>query len=407
MNNCNKTKHIKNDNFENNNEYIADQTSPMRVLHYIKHLETGGGESLVFNIYKHIDRKKIQFDFAVNTKKKERLDEQIMERGGGIYSIINSEPKIIFFKLIATSAGLRKLLASQHYDIIHIHCSNGQGLYYSNLARQYGVKNVICHIHNTSVVGKFEKIKTIVHKYFRNKYMSAPTEYMACSMSAAKWLYDEEVINGKYFKILKNGIDVDKFRFSEADRDLIRDRIGFQNKKILCTIGRCVKEKNQIFVLKMLEILIKIDQDFRLILIGQGELEDKLQNYAKSKEIDKYIAFIKSIDEVEKYLSASDFFILSSSSSEGLGIVAIEAQANGLRTIVSDNVPRDVLITPYSYQLKLADGEQKWTSEILGMIGEKSVDIDRYEAGKYVKRAGYEIAEVSSELERHYLRLEH
>ena len=40
---------------------------PMRVLHYIKHLETGGGESLVFNLYQHIERDKVQFDFAVNT----------------------------------------------------------------------------------------------------------------------------------------------------------------------------------------------------------------------------------------------------------------------------------------------------------------------------------------------------
>lgn len=406
MNDSSKTKSNDNKLFDDNYECITDQTPQMRVLHYIKHLETGGGESLVFNIYQHIDRNRIQFDFAVNTKKKECLDEQIMGMGGSIYPIVDSEPKIIFLKLIATSAGLKKLLANHRYDIIHIHCSNGQGLYYSNLARQCGVKNVICHIHNTSVIGRFEKIKTIVHKYFRKKYMSAPTEYMACSMSAAKWLYDDKVIGSKHFKILKNGIDVDRFRFSETDRDLIRDKLGFQSKKILCTIGRCVKEKNQIFVLKVLETLIKIDQDFRLILIGQGELEDKLQNYAKSKEIDKYMAFIRKTDKVEKYLSASDFFLLSSSS-EGLGIVAIEAQANGLRTIVSDNVPGDVLISPYIYQLKLTDGERSWASEILGMIEEKSNDIDRHEAGEYVKRAGYEIVEVSSELERHYLRLEH
>ena len=80
------------------------------MLHYIKHLETGGGESLIFNLYQHIDRDKIQFDFAVNTKDEERLDDAIREMGGQIYAIIEKEPKITINKLRQTSAGLEKLL---------------------------------------------------------------------------------------------------------------------------------------------------------------------------------------------------------------------------------------------------------------------------------------------------------
>lgn len=232
--------------------------------------------------------------------------------------------------------------------------------------------------------------------------MSAPTEYMACSMPAAKWLYDDKIINSKHFRILKNGIDVDKFKFSEVDRTLVREKLGFQHKKVLCTIGRCVKEKNQIFILKILEKLLITEKDYRLILIGQGELEGELQNYAESKGIDQNIAFIRSTDEVEKYLSASDLFILSSSS-EGLGIVAIESQANGLQTIVSDNVPGDVLISPFIYQLKLSDGEQNWASKILEKIENSKNLFNRLDAQEYAKRAGYEIVGVSSELERFYL----
>ena len=375
---------------------------PIRVLHYIKHLETGGGESLIFNLYQHIDRDKIQFDFAVNTKDEERLDDAIREMGGQIYAIIEKEPKITINKLRQTSAGLEKLLKEKRYNIIHIHCSNGQGLYYAYVARRAGIRNIIVHIHNTSIIGRFERIKTYVHNNFRKKYMYAPTEYMACSLAAAGWLYGDDVINGNHYKILKNAIYVEKFRFSESDRNRIRAEFGFQNKKVICTIGRCVKEKNQIFILRVLEKLLNIDSDYRLILIGQGELEDELKKYANDKGIGNKIAFIKSTDIVEKYLSASDSFLLSSLS-EGLGIVAIEAQANGLYTLVSDKVPDDVLISPFCCKVNLADGEEKWAECV--RHGLKEENIYRKYAGSYVSAAGYEISSVAKELENYYLSL--
>lgn len=373
---------------------------PIRLLHYIKHLQTGGGESLIYNLYQHIDREKIQFDFAVNTNEEERLDAYIKGMGGNIYPICENESKLTALKLWETSKGFEKLLKSIHYDIVHIHCSNGQGLYYSNIARQCGINNIICHVHNTSVVGNFEEIKTIVHKEFRRKYMEAPSEYMACSMEAAKWLYDDNVINGKHFHILKNGIDVEKFKYSDKNRKSVREELGFQNKKVLCTIGRCVKEKNQIFTLMILEALLKIDSDYRLILIGEGELEEELKGFACSHGMKDKVAFIKSTDFVEKYLSASDYFILSSSS-EGFGIVAIEAQANGLPTIISDNVPDDVVISPYCYRLKLSEGVSTWAEK----IEEIKENCQRDFAGEYIKYAGYEIQSVADGLQDFYLEL--
>ena len=318
--------------------------------------------------------------------------------GGYIYPICEKEPGFTPLKLWKTTKGLKHLLKTHHYDIIHIHCSNGQGLYYSNIAKQCGVRNVICHIHNTSVVGRFESIKKAVHNNFRRKYMNAPTEYMACSMEAAKWLYSDAVIAGNNFRILKNGIDIEKFRYSENDRKEIREKLGYQNKKVLCTIGRCVKEKNQIFVMKILEELIKANTDYRLILIGQGELEAELKGYAQSHGLNEYISFIKSTDTVEKYMSASDFFLLSSSSSEGLGIVAIEAQANGLSTFISDNVPDDVLISPFCKKLNLSDGVKLWASK----IDKYKKKPQREDAGKYVKEAGYEIQTVADNLQHFY-----
>ena len=375
-------------------------SAPIRVLHYIKHLNTGGGERLFFNIYQHIDRNIVQFDFAVNTKDEELLNASIREMGGKIYPVVDEEPTNILTKIKKTSKGLKALLEKQHYDIVHIHCSNGQGLYYSNIARNCGVKNVICHIHNTSVVGHFTGIKVAVHNYFRTKYLNSPTLYFACSLDAAKWLYNDAVISGDKFHLLKNGIDVNKFKYSEIDRSYIRNKLSFQDKTVICTIGRCVIEKNHIFTIKTFEELMRKNSDYRLILIGQGELEEDLKKYVTDHNLDSFVVFIKSTDEVEKYLSASDFFILSSSASEGLGIVAIESQASGLKTIISDNVPDDVLISPYVKKIPLCSGISFWANTILDWT---SVDIDREVAGNYVKQAGYEIQLVANDLQKFYV----
>lgn len=371
------------------------------MLHYIKHLETGGGEMLVYNIYQHIDRDKVQFDFAVNTAEREYLDEKIESLGGRIFPLAKREPRLFPLKLIKTTLGLKKLLKQNRYDIVHIHCSNGQGLYYSNAARECGVKNVIVHIHGRNIAGNNLRLKNAVHRYLCRRYMKAPTEYLACSVDAAEWIYDREIINGKHFEVIKNGIASERFRFSDSIREKVLSKLGLSGMKTLITVGRCDVQKNQRFILEILEKLLSKDDSYRLILVGKGPLENELRSTAKQKGIYDKTVFVRQTRYPEYYLNAGDCFLLPSLG-EGFGIAAIEAQANGLNTVISDMVPDEVMISPLIIKLPLSAGAEYWAERI------RAMDLDtapRSGMNKCIEESGFEIQQTADKLQSIYMRL--
>lgn len=371
----------------------------LRVLHYIKHLETGGGETLIYNIYKNIDKEKVQFDFAVNTKRDEFLTDKVKSLGGNVYPLVEREPGLILVKIIKCAHGLRRLLKKHRYEIVHIHCSNGQGLYFAHVAKKMKVPCVIVHIHNADVDGKFKSIKRIIHRFFKKLYMNDPDKYLACSEMAARWLYDESIIKSDEFGILNNGIDINKFLYNEKKRKALRNKFNIDEKDIvLCNIGRMVPEKNQKFLLRIIAKLNKMEDVYKLIIIGQGALEAEIKEYIKRNKLDDNIIIIDKTSNVEEYLSASDFFLLPSVK-EGLGIVAIEAQTSGLKTIVSSEVPKEVMITDNIVQTKSYNDVNEWVD----IIKDSNKNVDRLSSVKLIKEKGYDITEVSRNLEKYYL----
>lgn len=59
-----------------------------RVLHVLGGLDRGGAETMVMNLYRNIDRTKIQFDFVVNkTEKKYQYYDEVIALGGKVYFV--------------------------------------------------------------------------------------------------------------------------------------------------------------------------------------------------------------------------------------------------------------------------------------------------------------------------------
>lgn len=371
----------------------------IRVLHYIKHLESGGGETLLYNIYKNIDREQIQFDFLVNSQKEEKLDSKIRELGGKKIVLINKEPRFTLIKIFIVIKKLNKLLRKGNYKIFHIHCSNGQGLLYAYVAKCAGIPVRIVHIHNSSITdGKFIFIKKMFHKICKCLFMNAPTDYIACSASAAEWQYSKKIVKNNSYLLLKNGIEVSKYIFDNTVRYKIRKKLDWDNKKIIINIGRMEKEKNQIFLLDILAELCKNEDKYRLIIIGRGSLESDIKKHAKKLKILSKILFIEYSNEIEKYLWTSDLFVLPSLS-EGLGIVAIEAQAAGLPTIVSNTVPQEVYISNLIISVPLNYSANEWAK----VIKTKCMKRNSKSQLELIKKAGFDIKNTAYELQKLYM----
>lgn len=371
----------------------------IKILHYIKHLESGGGEYLLYNLYKNMDREKIQFDFLVNSRKKEKLDDAMIKLGGRIVTLLDHEPKIIPVKIALAKKKLKQLLQSGEYQQFHIHCSNAQGLLYAEVAKSVGVPVRIVHSHNASFDGSFRLFKLAFHNFWKKKYMQSPTDYIACSRLAAEWLYSKDIVKNERYILLKNGIETSKYSFSAEKREEIRSMLRLESKKILINIGRMEYQKNQIFLINVFAKICEISDEYRMIVIGKGSLEKKIKRSAQKLHVEDKIVFVDYTDKVEYYLFASDLFILPSLY-EGLGIVAVEAQAAGLTTIVSDAVPEEANVSDLICSLPVSLGAEEWAGYILSA----KINDDRVRYGDIVRQAGYDIQSSARELQEFYIR---
>ncbi len=137
-----------------------------------------------------------------------------------------------------------------------------------------------------------------------------------------------------------------------------------------------------------------------MLLIGDGPLLPEIKQKAQKLGIADSVIFLGNRDDVGGLLSAMDIFVFPSTN-EGLGIVAIEAQASGLPSLVSDALPSEVKVTDLLAYAPLNKGPGYWASHIL----QYPTDKDRHKACLTLKKAGYDIDESAKWLMDFYMKL--
>ena len=375
----------------------------IRVLQVLSEpFENGGQELFICNIYRNINKEKIQFDFiAPYTGKNEKLKNEIINQGGRFYPIkVDFTKKKLYHRVIFFKK-LRELLKQNDYEIVHINSVSLLGfLLGSIIANQDKVKKIIVHSHND---GKLTFKYKILKKYSDRILMKYPIHYFACSENAAKWKFPNRVIDENRYLVIKNGIDTRKFKFDEETRKQYRKQLKIEEKIVMGHVGRFEEQKNHDFIIEVFSEIVKQNENTILILIGEGSLKQKIIQKVKKMNLDKYVIFMNTRNDINKLLSAMDCFIFPSIY-EGLGIAVIEAQASGLPIICSDKLPEEVQITDIIQKNSLTLGRMKWANLILKKCNEINQN-KRLEYYKLVKQKGYDINNVAVELEEFYINL--
>lgn len=224
------------------------------------------------------------------------------------------------------------------FDIAHIHSGSTSFLAFAaRSARDNGIKKIIVHSHATS--GKSKVLATAIRLYSSILMRGCVDCYAACSKDAAIAKFGKKASKAT---ILRNGIEIKKYTFNNTDRGAIRSQFGLdQNVIVLGTVGRLAEEKNQKLLITLLaELNARFPSQYALLIVGDGELHEELSRYAKYLRVDKLVIFTGERTDVNRYYSAMDIFLFPSKY-EGLGIAAIEAQANGLPSVISTAIPED------------------------------------------------------------------
>ena len=367
-------------------------SDPVRILQVSYGMDRGGAETLIMNIYRNIDRNKVQFDFLLHNPERTAYEDEIESLGGRIYRI----PRFLGYNGITYDRNLKAfLLAHPEHRIIHDHLMDSSQETFK-VAKKLG-RITIAHSH---IVEYYTHLSDYIRFFFRRNLYSLSDYRFACSKEAGEWLY-----RGKAdFTVLRNGIDTSRYEYSEELRKETRKELGIEENEFLITnIGRMVEQKNQKRLIDIFSLFSRKHPDSRLMITGTGSLENELREEAEKKGVGDRVIFTGERSDVPALLSASDLFLFPSLF-EGFGIVLIEAEAEGLPCVFSSNLPGDVdLIPDLMTRVNLSSSDEEWVKAV-----EKTMNGKKRARNKdwiTVKEKGYDIRETAEYMEKFYLSL--
>ena len=376
-----------------------EEKKPIRILQINAGSKKYGGVSaMTYEIYKNIDKTKFQFDFVSPEKTTFEIKREEIEKMGGRIFELDTKGNILKRK-IELFVRLRKLIKQEKYQIIHIN----SGVFSYNLevaiiAKLAHVKKIIIHSHSAGNPNRLAK-KTI-EKITKPFIKLFGTDFLTCSNEASKNMYTDKMIKSNEIITIPNGIETEKFEYNEKTRNEYRKTLNIENKIVLGTVGRLSEEKNQKFMIDILKELLKLNDNAILMLVGDGDIKQQLQEYVKKMDIEDKVLFLGLREDIENLLMCMDIFIMTSTY-EGLPVVGIEAQASGLPVILSDVITQEVKLTDKVKYISLQESPEKWAQEINNIEIKEN---ERKDAYKIIQERGFDIKETVRRTEEIYLK---
>lgn len=331
-------------------------TEPIRILQVFASLNIGGAECRMMDVYRNLDKEKVQFDFVTLTDGDQFFESEIKQLGGNVFKLKNPRETGIMKHI----KDLIRVMKSHEYQAVHAHTSYHCGIV-SLAALIVGIKYRVSHARTTGTIQKgiVSQINIIFGKFlihfFSNKKLSI-------SRDAGIFLYGEKAINIKKVNILPNAINLDEYEKIDAFDKYIESKVnGFQ---VIGHIGRFSEMKNHKFLIEIFKELTEEKDKYKMILIGDGVLKSDIEARISSKQLTEDVILTGNRRDIPYLLSMIDVLVMPSIY-EGLGGVVIEAQAAGVPCVVSNVLPKEIdLQLNLIQRVKLDAPIQDWVNAI-------------------------------------------
>lgn len=351
----------------------------MRVLEILFELDGGGVDRLLYDYCSRIIPE-IEFDFVVTSKSEGILEAPLKQLGCNVFHVAQMRENC---KLHIKQ--MKKILIEGHYDVIHDH-SGYRAAINMCLAKKLGVKGRIAHSHIAYIP---ETAKSKLERYiFTPIVKHYSTELFACGKDAAKWMWG----NSKTY-IMTNAINPDAFIFNSELRSQLRKKLGIENKFVIGNVARFSYQKNHEFLIEVFNEVSKKREDAVLLLIGRGELFDEIKQKVHSLNLDDKVIFLGVRNDVPDLLNCMDIFALPSRF-EGLPVSLVEVQANGLCSLVSDRITKEIHLNDNVFFIPINKGTKVWSELIYS--------IDNNRTSSKVKNSKYDIEKATLHLKNKY-----
>lgn len=352
-------------------------------------MNRGGLETMLMNYYRQIDRNKIQFDFMVHRTEQGQYDDEILRLGGKIYRMPQIRPGNYrtYFKMLDD-------FFAQHseYKLVHSHI-NENSSFVLRAAKRAGVQCRIAHSH-LSDLGIDLKLPYRIYARFKMK--DQPNKYFACSQKAGQWLFGRTRAMSNEITVLNNAVNVQEFKYNEEIRHNVRTELGAGNRLVLGHIGRFVKQKNHDFLIDVFTSVHKKHPDSMLIMAGDGPLRPSMERKVAQLGLTDHVRFLGIRGDVSRLMQAMDLFVFPSLF-EGLPVVLVEAQAAGLKCVVSETITRETDVTARVDFVSLNKSSDVWADRILASSYEHA------DTAKLLSENGYDTTTMAKWLTQYYM----
>lgn len=361
-----------------------------KVLHVVGAMNRAGTETMLMNIYRNIDRKKVQFDFISYSKDEAHYDREIRDLGGKIIKVSNT---------ISVKELVKVINENGPYDVVHAHTLFNSGIAML-AAKKCGIKNRIAHAHttldNSSSIAR--KIYINGMRFLINKYS---TKTLACSKEAGKYLFGEEEINKSKYSYFPNLINYEELLHKpEIEVAKFKEEYNLNDGIVIGHIGTLKESKNHKFLLDIAKYMTEQNIDVKLLLVGEGSLRKELEDLTREYNISDRVHILGIREDINVMLHSMDVFVFPSIF-EGLGLVLLEAQAAGLPCVVSQAIqPEADLGLDLFSKLNLDSGVDIWSKEIIKVVSKKESDLEKI--NEAFENTGYSTSKCIKQLMKTY-----
>ncbi len=319
---------------------------PKRILHVVGAMNRAGTETMLMNLYRNLDREKVQFDFVSYSPFDGHYDEEIKELGGRVIKLSSTQSIKELYQTIKQFGP---------YEAVHSHTLFHCGVS-SFAAWLAGVKIRVSHAHTT-----FDNSESLLRKVYigsmRTLINTFSTQLLACSKEAGQYLFGRKAIQKDEYSYFPNVIEYSKFlneRQSQVKKFKVEEGLG--KSIVIGHIGRFIPAKNHDFLLDVMKSLLERDSTIKLLLVGDGDLKSHIKKRIKKESLSENIRLVGIRADIETMLHSMDVFVFPSLY-EGLGLVLLEAQASGLPCVVSEAIqPEADLQLGLLTKVALSDG---------------------------------------------------
>lgn len=359
----------------------------IKVCHFVSGLKAGGVESMIYNYCSKLNKNKYEFHLVYQHEPSQKNVDEFTKIGFKLHRI----PYKVKHPL-KNYIESKKYLKNNNIDVVHCHMTL-MNFIPLLAAKKLDIKKRICHSHNCDVREKNVIIK-LIEKILKKINIMLSTDLLACGEDAGKYLY-----SNKKFVVLKNALDLDKFKFNNEVRKKIRNFYNIENNEILVGhIGRFTNQKNHEFIISIADKLINNEKNkkIKFILIGDGNNKQSIEQSIVEKKLEKSVLLTGVVDNTNEFYSSFDCFILPSLW-EGLPVVGIEAQVSKLQCFFSNKIDKNVKIEKNVEFIDI-DNINEWCNKIKQIqFYERNSDLSKFKSnGLDIKTEIYKLDNIYS-----------